>query len=96
MAKQTFSQIDIITGDSKLIQSQGYKLGAKENSNFIIQNGVDTKVFYPKNTNIKIKLGIKKDETLLFSPRAITPNYNIDTIIAVSYTHLTLPTKRIV
>lgn len=81
MAKQTFSQIDIITGDSKLIQSQGYKLGAKENSNFIIQNGVDTKVFYPKNTNIKIKLGIKKDETLLFSPRAITPNYNIDTII---------------
>lgn len=81
MAKRAFSRADIVTGDSKLLQSQGYKVGASRKKNFIIQNGVDTNIFYPRDSGIKPKYGVSDDEVLLFSPRAITPNYNIDTII---------------
>ncbi|MDC0172508.1 glycosyltransferase [Gammaproteobacteria bacterium] len=81
MANKAFSRANIVTGDSKLVQSQGYKVGARRENNFIIQNGVDTNIFYPRDNGIKEKYGIFDDEVLLFSPRAITPNYNIDTII---------------
>jgi len=81
MAKKAFLRANVVTGDSKLVQSQGYKVGARRYNNFIIQNGVDTNVFYPRDTSIKEKYGIVGGEILLFSPRAITPNYNIDVII---------------
>jgi glycosyltransferase involved in cell wall biosynthesis len=81
MAKKAFLRANVVTGDSKLVQSQGYKVGARRHNNFIIQNGVDTNIFYPHDTSIKEKYGVVCGELLLFSPRAITPNYNIDVII---------------
>ena len=45
MAKRVFNSVDIVTNDSKTIQSAGFKLGAKKENNYIIQNGVDLKIF---------------------------------------------------
>lgn len=81
MAEKAFLRANVVTGDSKLVQSQGYKVGARRHNNFIIQNGVDTNIFYPRDTSIKEQYGIAGGEVLLFSPRAITPNYNIDVVI---------------
>ena len=54
MAKRAYNSCQIITGDSKLIQRKGYELGASESNNYIIQNGVDSKIFYPSKILLKI------------------------------------------
>jgi glycosyltransferase involved in cell wall biosynthesis len=81
MAKRTFNACQIVTGDSKLIQRKGIALGASKLNNYVIQNGVDSNIFFPENNSIKKKFGLSKDDLLLFSPRAIDPLYNIDIII---------------
>lgn len=81
MALKAFKKATITTSDSLLLQRQGYKVGAKKDKNFIIQNGVDTSIFFPKKNTIARKYGVHLDETLIFSPRAITPIYNIDIIV---------------
>ena len=48
MANRAFKNADIVTGDSKLLQKRGLNVGAKMKNNYIIQNGVDSKLFYPK------------------------------------------------
>jgi glycosyltransferase involved in cell wall biosynthesis len=85
MAKKIFNRANIVTGDSILLQQSGYKVGAKSHRNYIIQNGVDSSIFFPKNNNLKAKYNISDDETILFSPRSITPLYNIDIIIEAMY-----------
>ena len=52
MAKKAFSCANVITGDSYLIQKSGYKIGARKEKNYIIQNGVDRSLF-----NERIKKG---------------------------------------
>ena len=82
MAYKAFSKSTVITGDSLILQKKGYDVGARQEKNFIIQNGVDSSIFKPQSANkLKQKLGISKSETLIFSPRAITPLYNIEAII---------------
>ena len=81
MAHQAFLKAKVVTGDSLLKQKRGYKLGAKAEKNYIIQNGVDSSIFYPKENSLKKELHIDEDELLFFSPRAITPLYNIDIIL---------------
>ena len=81
MAHRAFYHAVAITGDSLLLQKKGYKVGAKHERNFIIQNGVDSTIFYPKANTLKKDLHIDEDELLIFSPRAITELYNIDIII---------------
>lgn len=81
MAKKAFTRADVITGDSKVLQSKGWKVGARKERNYIIQNGVDSSVFYPSSNSLKQDYGVMDGETLIFSPRAITPLYNIDAII---------------
>lgn len=81
MAQKAFSKANIITGDSFYLQEKGYNVGARKKNNYIIQNGVDTNVFYPKKNLISQKYGLKKNEILLFSPRGITPLYNIDIVV---------------
>lgn len=81
MARQAFSRADIITGDSLLLQDRGYNVGARKERNYIIQNGVDTNIFFPKKNDLKSKYGVSENEILIFSPRAITGLYNIDMII---------------
>lgn len=81
MARQAFRRADIITGDSLLLQDKGYDVGAKKEGNYVIQNGVDTNIFFPRENDLKSKYGMAKNEILIFSPRAITDLYNIDVII---------------
>lgn len=81
MARKAFSRADVVTGDSLLLRKQGYKVGAKQEHNYIVQNGVDTEIFYPKDNDIKNQLGVTREEVLIFSPRALTELYNIDVII---------------
>ena len=81
MAQKAFAAADLVTGDSLLIQRKGFLVGAKRKNNIIIQNGVDSKIFYRKRNNLKEKYNIGKNEILIFSPRAISPLYNIDIII---------------
>ena len=81
MAYKAFKRANITTGDSLLLQKQGHKVGAKKDHNYIIQNGVDTSIFFPKINNIAKQYGVKKGEIVIFSPRGFTPIYNIDIIV---------------
>lgn len=81
MARKTFSRADVVTGDSVLLRKQGYKVGAKPKHNYIVQNGVDTEIVYPKGNDLKKKLGVTNEEVLIFSPRALMELYNIDIVI---------------
>jgi len=85
MARRAFYKAALVTGDSLLVQKRGYKVGAKVEKNHIIQNGVDSSIFYPKDNSIKKDFHVTKDEFLIFSPRAITRLYNIDIIIDSLY-----------
>lgn len=86
MAHQAFYKAVVVTGDSLLVQKRGYKVGAKAERNYIIQNGVDSSIFYPKDNSLKKDFHIGEDEFLFFSPRAITPLYNIDIILDALHT----------
>ena len=81
MALNAFKKAHIITGDSLLLQKQGYKVGATKKNNYIVQNGVNSKIFFPKANNLRQNYSVADDEILIFSPRAITPLYNIDIIL---------------
>ena len=48
MARKAFNKAVAVTSDSLLLQKRGLKVGAKAEKNFIIQNGVDSSLFYPK------------------------------------------------
>ena len=81
MAKRAFKKADIVTSDSKLLQKKGYAVGAKKDNNYIIQNGVDSKMFFPKENGIKKLLNIEEEDILLFSPRGLDDIYNIEYIL---------------
>ena len=81
MAKKAFARANIVTGDSVLLQRKGFKVGARKKNNYVIQNGVDTSIFYPRENSIKKDYDVKSDEVLVFSPRGITPIYNIDVVV---------------
>ena len=81
MARKAFDKAAVVTGDSLLLQKKGFEVGAKVEKNYIIQNGVDSSIFYPKENSLKKDFRIACDEFLFFSPRAITPLYNIHIIL---------------
>ncbi|VAW82567.1 hypothetical protein MNBD_GAMMA12-1638 [hydrothermal vent metagenome] len=81
MAKRAFKRANIITGDSILLQKRGLLVGAKIDCNYIIQNGVESSTFLPKTNSLRAQYSIKDNEILIFSPRGITPIYNIDVIV---------------
>lgn len=81
MARKAFSRADVVTGDSLLLRKQGVKVGAKQEHNYIVQNGVDTEIFYPEDNELKSQLGVTHEEVLIFSPRALMELYNIDVIL---------------
>ena len=85
MAKRAFDKSHTIAGDSVLLQKRGFEINARRNRNYVIQNGVDSSIFYPQVNSLKQEFDVGDDEVLLFSPRAITPLYNIDTIIEALY-----------
>lgn len=81
MAHRAYQKAAAVTGDSLLKQKKGYQVGAKTERNYIIQNGVDSSIFYPKENSLKKEFNVDENEFLFFSPRAITPLYNIDIIL---------------
>lgn len=81
MAKKAYIGSNVITGDSMLIQKKGYLYGATSKDNYVIQNGVDTKIFFPKKNHLRKLLNVNQNEILLFSPRALSPLYNIEIIL---------------
>jgi len=85
MARRAFARANITTGDSMLLQNKGYNVGAKHEDNYVIQNGVDTSIFFPRDNSISQEYGVKHNEVLIFSPRGITPIYNIDIIVDALY-----------
>jgi glycosyltransferase involved in cell wall biosynthesis len=85
MARKAFSRANITTGDSLLLQKKGYNVGAKRENNYVIQNGVDTSIFFPRDNSIAQEYGVKHNEVLLFSPRGITTIYNINIIVDALY-----------
>ena len=85
MARRAFARANITTGDSLLLQKKGYNVGAKRENNYVIQNGVDTSIFFPRDNSIAQEYGVKHNEVLLFSPRGITTIYNINIIVDALY-----------
>lgn len=83
LTKRTLQNADLITVDSNDLRSKAIKLGASEEKSYIIQFGVDTKLFHPGHnvSSLKRKLEIKDDEKVIFSPRMMKPIYNIDNIV---------------
>lgn len=85
LTRRTLQNADLITVDSNDLRNKAIELGACEEKSYIIQFGVDTKLFHPgyNVSNLKRELGIKDDEKVIFSPRTMKPIYNIDKIIRV-------------
>ena len=72
-----------VVQDSPEAQKAGIALGAPEKQNEVIELGIDTKVFCPyiERGGFRKQYNIPMDATVIFSPRAFTPLYNILTII---------------
>lgn len=83
MAKKAFKRANVVTGDSLLIQKRGLLVGANQIKNYIIQNGVDSKKFFPNSSNVRTSLNIDEDDFLIYSPRGLDDIYNIKKIIEV-------------
>ena len=86
LARKALASATVVTGDSVDILRDCVKLGADAGKCYEVQWGVDFKVFHPQRaTNVRSRLGIGDDETLIFSPRSYTQAYyNIDVIIAAA------------
>lgn len=71
-----------VVQDSKISQKAGINYGAPLKFNQVIELGIDFKIFNKKVKygEVRKKFGLLKNE-LIFSPRGLTPLYNIDTII---------------
>lgn len=83
LTRRTLQNADLITTDSNDLENEVIKLGASRGKSYIIQFGVDIKLFHPTyDTNtLKKELKIRNNEKIILSPRMITPIYNIDNIV---------------
>ncbi len=87
MTRIAYIRPSIVTGDSYLIQKTGIKYGANKKNNYVIQNGVNQKIFYPmeKSYDLLNQYNISNEETIFYSPRQLEELYNIDIIINSLY-----------
>lgn len=82
MTKLAFKRANMVTGDSYILQKTGISYGAEKNLNFVIQNGVDKRFFFPdKKDDELLKKYRIEDEIIFYSPRQVEELYNIDIII---------------
>jgi len=83
LIRRTVQSANLITVVSNDLKNRVIKLGASRENSYIIQFGVDTKLFHPGYDvdALKKKLKIEDNEKIIFSPRMIKPIYNIDSII---------------
>jgi len=83
LVRRTVQSANLITVVSNDLKNRVVNLGVSRENIYIIQFGVDTKLFHPGyDVNVlKKKLKIEDDEKIIFSPRMIRSIYNIDKII---------------
>jgi glycosyltransferase involved in cell wall biosynthesis len=81
--KLFYKYCDAVIQDSYLSQTAGFKYGAHKNNNLIIETGIDLNKFHTavEKGRIRKKLGLRADKKIVLSPRNLSENYNIDTII---------------
>ncbi len=84
LARRALGSARAVTGDSVDILKQCVDLGARAESCYEIQWGVDFSVFSPeRSSQVRKELGIPEGSPVIFSPRSFTQAYyNIDVIIA--------------
>lgn len=84
LTRRTLENADLITADSNDLKSKAIKLGSSSEKSFIIQFGVNTKIFHSaydvSELRRKFKIG-GGNAKIIFSPRMISSIYNIDNII---------------
>ena len=80
--KYIFKKADAVLSDSEPLREASLALGATRENNHVFQWGVDLTQFNPGISGHEVRdkhnLG---DSPVVFSSRALTPNYNIETII---------------
>ena len=78
-----YKKCDAVIQDSYISQNAGIKYGAPKKYNLIIEWGIDLKKFHPaiEKGRIRKKLGLSKERRIVLSPRNLSQNYNIDTIL---------------
>ena len=84
-AIMAFKRSNIVTGDSFLLQEKGLLVGASLNNNYIIQNGVDSKLFFPGVDKRYQLFKLDRSDIIIFSPRSLAKLYNIKTILEAIY-----------
>lgn len=81
MVDQVFSRVSIITADSQTKLEACQRLGSKHIESHIIQYGVDSNFFKNKPKNEINSINISRDNFILFSPRGLSSEYNINSIL---------------
>jgi len=78
-----YRKCDAVIQDSYLSKNAGIKYGASKKNNLIIEWGIDLNKFNPEVEKGRIRktLGLNADRKIVLSPRNLSENYNIDTII---------------
>ena len=83
LLRRTVQNANLITVVSNDLRKRVIKLGASRENSYIIQFGIDTKLFHSGYdvSALKKKLKIEDNEKIIFSPRMMLFKYNIDNII---------------
>ncbi len=87
LARYTLQQADVITTISKALGEQVTHLGARAVTLRSIQFGVELEIFKPElatsqeSMNLRKRLSLPENARIVFSPRAVTPLYNLDIIL---------------
>ncbi len=81
MVNKVFSRVNIITSDSNAKLNACRKLGSKHIESHIIQYGVDKKFFKFKPKKLIKSYSNFKNDLIIFSPRGLSAEYNIDCIL---------------
>ncbi|MFC2005156.1 glycosyltransferase, partial [Chloroflexota bacterium] len=77
--KYALKNADLVTCNSKTLKNGILELGIKQNKVIVIEHGVDTELFSPKqrNNDVKNRLGITNAPTVICS-RSLKPVYNFE------------------
>ena len=82
LVRYTLKHTDLFTSDSDYLKETAISYGAPKDNSYVIQWGVDLKLFNPlSNSKIKSELDLKNNCQVVISTRSFEPIYNIDTII---------------
>lgn len=83
LAKIIYRKCDVLIGASELLLQSAQELGMNKEKCFLIQNGVDRRMFNDKIDRdfLRRKLKLDKNTNVVISPRGLESLYNIDIIV---------------